>query len=125
MIIRRANHMDWASIGEFLNLVDYFMPVDPAQLGGEWLLAINNEGSICGTIWFFAGGQNAFIDYWAATSGRVASKLAATLEAVLRVLGVRYVRATISATNEGARRLATGLGMIESGNDYKLVFRSF
>ncbi len=126
MHIRRAMTLDWPAIVEFLNKQDYFMPVNPATLGGEWFIAVDAADRVRGTIWFFAAGQNAYIDYWAATSAKTASNLAAVLDAVLKVAGVKYARAVIASTNTNARRLATeGFGMVESDADYKLVFRSF
>lgn len=123
MHYRIATVTDYPKIVEYLNGLDYFMPVDPAAIAGTWLVAVDAIGAVRGTIWFFYSGPNAFIDYWAGTSGMVAARLGALAEKLLAAAGVEYVRATISTHQRGAQRLAGRLGMIISSEDYKLAFR--
>jgi hypothetical protein len=125
MNYRLATFNDWPSITEYINQLDYFMPVDPSQLGGVWIVAIDESAQIHGTLWFFGAAPNAYVDYWAARSGVIAGKLAAFFQGICSAVGIKYVRAVIARDHEGALRMATqGFGMVESNADYKLVFRS-
>jgi len=120
---RLATVSDWVAISEYIHGLDYFMPVDPATLGGHWLIAIDAAGVLHGTIWFFGEAPNAYVDYWAG-SGIVAARLGAMLEKILRVSGVRSVRGVIAQENDPAVRLADALGMFTRSGDYILVHRS-
>lgn len=123
MDYRIATVTDYPKIAEYVNGLEYFMPVDPAAIAGTWLVAVDADGAVRGTIWFFFSGPNAFIDYWAGATGMVAARLGALAEKSLAAVGVQYVRATIAAKQRGAQRLAGRLGMFISGDDYKLAFR--
>lgn len=112
MIYRAATEEDWPKIAQFLADTKYFLPVDPSTLGGQWLLAINDSNKVQGTLWYFHMKPHAFIDYWAASSSRVAAKLGIVSACALKTLGVIHVRATIADDNKDAMRLATdGFGM--------------
>ncbi len=121
MIYRFALVADFPAIADYVHSRDYFMPIDPSTLGGTWLLA-EKDGIVQGVIWFFAGGGNAYIDYWAANSARVAARLAICAESTMREMGVKHVRGMIGAQNLAARRLADGLGMV-SGGEYTLAYK--
>ena len=122
MIYRLATVTDFPKLVEYINSKNYFMPMDPNLLHGTWVVAADNEKKIRGTIWFFHSGPNAFIDYWSADTGMIAARLGAVAEKLLAGAGVVYVRATIAEKQRGAQRLAGRLGMILSGETYRLVF---
>jgi len=123
MDYRPAIHADWAAIGEYIASKDYFMPIDPAQLGGSWLLAIQ-DNKIRGTIWTFTAQGNAFIDYWTADTPQIAAHLGAFMYHNLQLNGIKYVRAMIKTDNLVAQRMATkifGMGIVDN---YSMAFRS-
>lgn len=112
---------DWPKIVQFLNDLEYFMPVDPGDIGGRWFIA-EQDGEIKATLWFFGDPPNAYIDYFAASSPMVAARLMAQTEAVLKAHGIRYVRATVPKDNRAMARLANYFGM-NIALDYMNVFK--
>ena len=123
MEYRLATVVDWPAISEYVHGRDYFMPIDPATLGGHWLIAVDAAGVLHGTIWFFGEVPHAYVDYWAG-SHIIAARLGAILEKMLRANGVRSVRGVIKQNNDSAVRLADALGMFTRSGDYLLVHRS-
>lgn len=111
MIYRSDIPEDWADISAYLDGHDYFGPIDPADLGGCWVIAVDEDSRIRGTIWFFRYGRNAYVDYWAADTGQIAAGLGARLGFALTESGVKHVRANIVSHNQPAKRLANALGM--------------
>jgi hypothetical protein len=122
MEYRFARIEDCPAITEFVGTSEYFMAVDPTQLGGNWLLALE-DGTIRGTLWFFHEAPHIFLDYWQATSGMVAVKLGLLLQEWARDNKVRYVHGTIYEDNYPALRLgAHGLN-IGMGGPYYRIFK--
>lgn len=112
---------DWPAIVQFLLDTEYFLPVDPGDIGGRWFVAESEEG-VEGCIWFFGEQPNVYIDYFAAASPMVAARLMAKTEAVLKAHGVRFVRAAIPVDNKPMMRLAHWFGM-DTMLDYTNVFK--
>lgn len=124
MVYRVADISDLPAIQEFVAKQEYFLPVEPCTLGGTWLVAVNDQGEIRGTLWFFHQAPHAYVDYWAG-SGMIAAKLGMLLQNACKMLGIEYVRGVIADKNDVASRMAKELfEMSEGGDTYHLVFRS-
>jgi hypothetical protein len=112
---------DWPKIVQFLIDTDYFIPVDPGDIGGRWFIA-EQDGEIKATLWSFGNPPNAYIDYFASSSPMVAARLIAQTQAVLKAHGIRFVRATIPKDNLPMVRLANWFGM-NIALDYTTAFK--
>jgi hypothetical protein len=119
---RLANISDYPAIADYVHKLDYFMPVDPSTLGGLWLVA-EQDGVIVGTMWFFVGLGNAYVDYWAGDTAFIAARLGALTQEVLAQMGAKHVRGMIGALNVRAQRLAMGLGMVSTQEQYALAYK--
>ena len=95
------------------------------DIGGRWFIA-EEGGEIHATLWFFGEQPNVYIDYFAVKPstglGRIAGRLMAKTEAVLKAHGVRFVRAAIPKNNTTMRKLANRFGMCTALN-YTNVFK--
>ncbi len=112
MVYRLAEAAELPAISYYLtNHVGYYGMVRADELGGNWLIALDDEGDVRGTLWEFHGDGNAYVDYWAADMPLVAATLAAMMEIRLKVLGIEKVWSVIMESNRPARRLAAKLGM--------------
>ena len=115
MVYRLAEPAELPAISYYLtNYVEYYGPIDAEKVGGHWLIALDDEGNVRGTLWEFHGGRNAYVDYWAADMPLVAATLGAMMEIRLKVLGAETVWSVIMGNNKPARRLAEWLGMAPS-----------
>lgn len=125
MIYRVGTVEDWPAIVQFLNDTGYFRPVNPGDIGGTWFVA-EKDGEICATLWFFGYPPNAYIDYFAVKPcdglSRVAARLLAKTQNVLKEHGVRYVRACIPYSNIPMARLANYFGA-QIALDYTSAFK--
>lgn len=122
MEYRPATVHDWPAITEYIGGKEYFSPTDPSQLGGYWIIAVEDE-KICGTIWAFAQAPNAYIDSWAADSPHIAAHLGAYMYHDLEQAGIKYVRAIIASTNSSAKRMAAKFFGMGIADNYSLAFR--
>jgi hypothetical protein len=91
-----AQPEDYPKLQEFIK--DYITACDLEQMGGHWAIA-KNDGEIKASVWFFGEHPNVYIDYWIGTSKIAAGKLLFNLEASLRLLGIKYVRAVTHISN--------------------------
>lgn len=122
-MIGAAKVTDWPNVTQFLADTHYFMPIDLESLGGQWLVAKNDNDELLGTIWFFAQPPHLFVDFWAAKSPRAAAKLGIMLEQFMKDNSIRYAHGMISCHNIPATRMAVqGLGYIASG-PYNRVYK--
>lgn len=105
---------DWPKIVQFLLDTNYFLPVNPGDIGGRWFIA-EKDGEIYATIWSFGDPPNAYLDYLAIKPSdglsRVGARLIAQTQAVLKAHGIRRVHANISEKNIPTAKLANYFGM--------------
>lgn len=123
MEYRIARSEDLPDIAEYIASKEHFLPCDPGQLGGTWLVAEDNTG-IRGTVWFFMQEPHMYVDYWAADTPRTAARLGVVLEAGIKkhIPSVRYIHGLILTSNTASVRLAIGLGM-NAQDGYTLVYK--
>ena len=123
MEYRAARREDWPYIAAYIARKKYFLPCNPAELGGAWIIAVDKIGAIRGTVWFFSQEPHAYLDYWAADTPRTAARLGVVLERAFReYIGVKYVHGLIATKNTAAARMAIGLGM-NAQDGYTLVHK--
>ena len=122
MEIRIAGPDDFDAVADFVSYIGYFNDVDPDAMGGTWVLA-EDGGTIKGVVWFFSQAPQAYVDYWCAVNPHVAKSLGLLTASILKLSGVRYVRAVVAADNEEAAKFAEdGFGFLMQA-DYYLCYK--
>lgn len=126
MIYRSGKPEDLDEISGLITNGDYYLHTDAAALGGQWIVAENNDGRIVGVIWFFTQAPHAYIDYYyvhpAYRNTYVAGRLGVRLKLELQRHGVRYVRGSVLAHNTTSLRMAEAFGMLADPG-YALVYK--
>jgi RimJ/RimL family protein N-acetyltransferase len=125
MVYREGTPADYPAITELISTGDYYLPTNAAEIGGQWIVA-EHDGQIIGTIWAFAAGPQAYVDYWYVRPewrhGMVPAKLVMLMQAALQNHGVRFVRACILTNNQSAKRLLAALDMaVDDG--YSMAYK--
>jgi len=117
MVIRTATVSDWNEIDKLVHCSNYFNPINCSTLGGNWLVA-EDEDEIKAAIWWFEGQGHAFVGYWVGTGIYGGAMVGAYLSKLLESRGIKLVHSVINANNERAVRTALHLGMGSTTTPY-------